>query len=149
MNEIRQLPLELYDDSDQLTLVHPDMAVGIWSEIVGFIKAANDTGGGKYHPNHWLARVLYGQTDLFVNEDNTTAVIAEPQIFPTGKKVYVIVLMGSEGGCNWDSFGCDLEARAKNLGCHSIEIFGRKGWKKILETRGVKFAHMVWRKELM
>lgn len=140
--------LELINSKSKLYLADADTAITVWPDIKKLIDAANDMGGGKFYSKHWLGRILFDQADLFVNAALTTAVIAEIQIYPTGKRVYMIVLMGSEGNCDWDSFGYTLEARAKFKECHSIEVYGRKGWKHILEKRGMKFAHMVWRKEI-
>lgn len=140
--------LELCSTEDHLFVVSPDNAIEVWPDIEKYIDSANDFGGGKFLPRNWLSRILTLQADLFVNPTLTAAAIAESQVFPTGKKVYVIVLMGGEGNCDWDAFGHDLELRAKELRCHSIEVYGRKGWKNILESRGMKFAHCVWRKEI-
>lgn len=139
--------LSLIKGEDTLLLLEPHEAPALWHKIEEYIRQACAHGGNKFAPHHWLARVLSGQADLFVSPSLETAVIAEPQGFPL-VNVYVVVLLGGEGGCDWDSYQTPLESRCKALGCTVVEVYGRPGWKKILESHGMKMAHYVWRKEI-
>lgn len=139
--------LSLFPPRADLLLVEPYEASALWPKIEEYLRQACAFGGGKFAPHHWLARVLVGQADFFVSPNLESAVIAEPQRFPLSS-VYMIVLLGGEGGCDWDAYLSTLNCRGRELGCDAIEVYGRPGWKRIFESRGAKLAHYVWRKEI-
>lgn len=138
---------KLVPQTDTLLLVEPHEATTVWPSIEEYVRQANSFGGGKFAPHHWLAKILNGQAELLVSPTLKTAVVCEPQQFPL-RRVYMIVLLGGEGGCNWDNYMQVFEERSRVFGCTALEVYGRAGWKKIVESRGAKLAHCVWRKEL-
>ena len=132
---------------DSLILVPPQEAPAIWPHIEVFLQEALRFGGGKLAAHHWLARVLSVQADLFVASDLKCAAICEKQFFPL-RNVYAIILLGGEGGHDWDAVEQTFEAAAKIRECDCLEIYGRPGWRSILKELGYETAHHVWRKEL-
>ena len=136
------------DIPDTLMLVSPEDIPSIWLDIEHYLKEANDYGGSKMQMHHWLARLLLGPSELFVSPNLSSAVICEPQQFD-GRRVYGVILLGGEGKHDWREYQRVFEQQAISHRCDAIEIFGRKGWKNILEEQlGYQFAHWVWRKEL-
>lgn len=136
-------------DAPVSTLVHisPDEAPAVWPQIVSYVHEANEYGGGKFATHDWLARVLIGAADLFVSPNVDSAAICEAQMFPR-RAVYTIVLLGGEGGHDWDRYQEVFEQAAKARNCSCLEVFGRGGWRTILKKQGYELAHYVWRKEL-
>ena len=133
---------------DTLYVVRPQDAPAVWPRVERYLWEANEHGGDKIMMHDWLAKILVGAADLMVSADCTSAVIGEPQQFPR-RRVYGVILMGGEGGHDWQRYQRLFEQQAKIYGCDAIEIFGRKGWKPVLEQQlGYSFAHWVWRKEI-
>lgn len=139
--------LQPVESIDTLLYVEPQEVPTLWPKIEEYIRQANSFGGGKFALHHWLAKIINGQSELFVSPTLETAVVCEAQEFPL-RRVYMIVLLGGEGNCDWDNYMKVFEARSKFWGCTAMEVYGRVGWKRILESRGAKLAHCVWRKEL-
>ena len=137
-----QLPVDI------LHPVRPEVIADLWHVVADYLAEANEYGGGKFELHDWLAKLLVGQADLFIYPAHVSAAICEMQVFPR-RRVYGVILVGGEGGHDWQRYQAAFEARAHQLGCDSIECFGRKGWRPILEKElGYSFAHWVWRKEL-
>ena len=133
---------------DTLITVRPEDAPVIWPKIERYLDEANRYGGGKMALHDWLAKVLMGACDLMVSPGYQSAVIGEPQQYPR-KRVYGVILLGGEGNHPWERYEAVFQDRAKFWGCESIEMFGRPGWKNILEQGlGYERAHWVWRKEV-
>lgn len=75
-----------------------------------------------------------------------SAVITEIYVYPK-KKVFHIFLAGGrmdELLEMWDS----IEIYAKVVGCSSLSVSGRKGWTRVLESRGAKHLCTTVIKEL-
>lgn len=132
---------------DELVYVEPRDVPGIWERIEQYVQEANNYGGGKFAVHDWLAKVLIGNADLFVSPDLISAVICEVSTYPR-RRIYGVILLGGEGGHNWDGYETALEAAAVTRGCDCLEVFGRPGWRKIMGEQGYVLAHHVWRKEL-
>lgn len=133
---------------DTLHPVAPEDVPYIWPEISHYLDDANAYGGGKFLMIDWLTKLLLGHADLLVYPGSKSAAICEPIQFPR-RRVYAVNLCGGEGGIDWLQYQAACEAGARVRGCDCIEIFGRPGWKNILEKQlGYKRAHWVWRKEI-
>lgn len=75
-----------------------------------------------------------------------SAIITELLVYPK-KKVFHIFLAGGkleEVLEMWDS----IEIYAKVVGCSSLSVSGRKGWVRVLESRGAKHLCTTVAKEL-
>lgn len=75
-----------------------------------------------------------------------SAVVTEIYVYPK-KKVFHIFLAGGdleELLEMWDS----IEIYAKVVGCSSLSVSGRKGWVRVLESRGAKHLCTTVAKEL-
>jgi len=75
-----------------------------------------------------------------------SAVVTEIYVYPK-KKVFHIFLAGGkmeELLEMWDS----IEIYAKVVGCTSLSVSGRKGWMRVLESRGAKHLCTTVIKEL-
>lgn len=125
--------------------ISPQDAISEWSRVEGWLDDANKLAGGKMTTADYLVKVLTGTADLWVGND--MAVLAEMTHYPRAR-VYVIVLAGGEGGHDWSAIESELENAARLRGCNKMEVFGRPGWKRILNDAGYRLACHVWTKEL-
>ncbi len=90
------------------------------------------------------AGIESGQFQLWPGKNS--AVITEIYLYPK-KKVFHIFLAGGEMEElleMWDS----IEIYAKVVGCTSLSVSGRKGWMRVLESRGAKHLCTTVIKEL-
>lgn len=57
-----------------------------------------------------------------------------------GRKICIIVACGGRGRKRWLPLISGLEQFAKNEGCQSVRIIGRKGWQRVLENYRAKYV---------
>lgn len=132
---------------EALRLVEVPDVPTVWPRICHFLEQANAYGRGKFSMHHWMARLLVGQAELLVAPDLTSAVLCDVTMFPQ-RRVYYVILLGGEGGHDYQGFQRVFEERARALGCDCIEMAGRPGWKPTMKSVGYELAHYVWHKEL-
>lgn len=132
---------------DALVLVPIDQAPVLWPEVSKYLHSANEYAGDKFAMHDWLARVLNGKAELYVNSNKTCSVICEVIQFPR-RRVYSISLLGGDGGHDYATYQHQWEQAAKRYGCSSIEIYGRAGWKRVMNELDYSLSHFVWSKEL-
>lgn len=90
--------------------------------------------------NNWntkeslYARLVNDQSDLWVSSTLKSALIGGIFTRLNGDKTYVVDFMSSIEGCqDWTQAIEAIEANAKDQGCSSIQIRGRKGWQKLFK----------------
>lgn len=74
------------------------------------------------------------------------AMITEVQEYPQ-RRVFNVFLGGGDMGQLLDMIDA-VEVYAKTIGCKSITVCGRKGWIKVLESRGARPLYTAVAKEL-
>lgn len=138
---------------DTLVPVQPSEIPRLWEHIEPYIAGANAYGGGKFASHDWLAKLINERAPgipmawLYVSPNLEAAAICEIQQYPRSR-VFGVILLGGEGGHDWDNYQNLFEQQARYYQCDQIEIFGRPGWRDILKTQGYELAHHVWRKEI-
>lgn len=85
---------------------------------------------------------------LLLDPDVRVAVVTEIQDFPH-KRVCTVAFAGADDqGHDWPIMMKTIEEFAKWANCDSIEIWGRKGWEKVLSGSDFRFLHTVLSKNL-
>lgn len=110
----------------------------------GWLSAALEYSNGTHDIDDIWDGVEAGRFQLWPGKNS--AVITEVYTYPK-KRVFHIFLAGgdlSELLDIWDS----IEIYAKVIGCSSLSVSGRKGWIKVLESRGAKHLCSTVIKEL-
>lgn len=129
--------------------IPPADAARLWPQIEGYVREANAYAGGKLEPVDWLVKVLTGQADLFVSVDHTLVMICEAQQFARNRVYAGLILAGEhQGGHDWDEVVRTVREAAQLRQCAYVEMYGRPGWRSIVESRGFKPACTVWRLEV-
>ena len=89
--------------------------------------------------NNWVTidslytRLKANGADLWILEDYTAALIGATYMRTDGTKTYVVEIMAAQNAKeDWSYTIQSIESQAKEWGCTSIQVRGRKGWKRVL-----------------
>ena len=121
----------------------------VWPVVLPMLQRAIDLNDGDFDGNHVFERLMEDTMQLFIGY-NTDDIIyaAVTELIPyQHNKALRIVLMGGKQINSWVDTKI-FEKFGKLEGCNRIEIVGRKGWVKKLESRGYKQTHYIVTKEL-
>ncbi len=119
-----------------------------WGEARFLLKRAIDLSDRKYTVDSIYKRLVKGDFQLWivlVDEVMMMAGVTQIIIYPA-KKVCTIMFLGGKNILLWNDTYAIFEAWARNLGCDSIEIWGRQGWQRMMKD--YELIHIVLRKEL-
>jgi len=102
----------------------------------GWIQSALKKGGDTHSFIDIVDGVISGHMQLWMGESGCA--VTEILVYPN-KKILHVFLAGGDQGHGIEQITDmhdDAVAWAKAQGCQGMSISGRKGWKKILESRG-------------
>lgn len=118
----------------------------VWGQAKPLIERSIPYAAGK-----WSMDYIYHslkdkdmQLWLVLDGDIVAAAVTQIQNYPT-KRVCTVMFAGGDGQ-DWGSCLLEVEQWARTVGCNSIEIWGRKGWERVLPE--YSFLHTVIGKEL-
>jgi len=123
----------------EISLVPAEYVDTCWDKIENYIKNAAEYTYGRFSAEDLYRLVKADEHQLWVAFDGTdfkSAVITNIVNYPQCKSL----CMGFCGGQEVDEWIepmlTTLKRYAKDVGCDSIEAFGRPGWAKILKKFG-------------
>jgi len=119
--------------SGSLRLIPPLAVLHEWPRVESLVRRGLEQGEGTYLETDVAHYCMTGQWQLWVmgDEGEIKAVgITEIVNFPRQRKCLLRYLAGDLKAVlpHWDTF----ESWAREQGCHVFEIYGRKGWERIL-----------------
>lgn len=117
----------------ELLAVDPSLVKDVWPHVRGMVKSAIDrTGLCNFEPIE--TEVLAGLQQLWITSNGTgIAAAGVTQLVSIGgRKICVAVAAGGRGRNQWAAIMRGIEQFARNEGCHTVRIIGRKGWQRIL-----------------
>jgi hypothetical protein len=135
----------------QLTTVQSYRIKAEWPKLLPFIRKALSVDTGRYTEASIFDALLERQMQLWAAidpEDGRRLLaicITEIRNYP-GKKVGTVFLCAGAGMAGWLPYLADIEAWFRVKGCREVDIYGRKGWAKMLPD--YTFARVLLRKEL-
>lgn len=94
-----------------------------------------------------------GKVQIFVGIEGSEIMcttVTEIIEWSSGRKCMNMLLGGCPSGVMWDTVPTMMEfveKTAKRIGCKSLLVEGRKGWKRVL-PEGYEFSHATFEKEL-
>jgi hypothetical protein len=97
---------------------------------------------------HDAARV-----QIFIGIENSKIIcttVTEVIEWSSGRRCMKMLLGGCQNGVMWESVPTMMEfveKTAREIGCKSLLVDGRKGWKRVLPD-GYEFSHATFEKEL-
>jgi hypothetical protein len=135
--------------SCRVGLVHPDQIPEIWHKVEHHIERSSLHSEGELTTSDFYLALIEEEMQLWVAVEDGDDVIATliTQIVPyPQKKVLRLISVGGKNMDRWLHFMKDIEEFARLTHCNSMEVWGRKGWKKILTDW--KDSYVVYTKEL-
>ena len=100
-----------------------------------YLEMVIDKSQGEAVLEDYYEHIATGDMQLWVAvEDKDVLACMVTQIAPyPSKRVLRIIALGGENIDQWIDFLPDVEHWAMGMGCSSLELWGRKGWLKILK----------------
>ena len=115
--------------------MNPEEVEEHWEEIESHLARCTEYSEGELEPEDFKTYLLNEQMQLWIAIDDNeilAAMVTQIVVYPQ-KRVLRIVAIGGGQMARWISFLPGLEELAMDQGCVAMEVWGRKGWLKILD----------------
>ena len=116
-------------------LLLPEDVACIWDDVAPMLAKVTQHSEGEMEPDDYLEPLTHGEMQLWVAVDKSvvhTVMVTQIIPYPQKKVLRVIAIAGSEFKELHRRFNDMIESFAIQYGCSSMELWGRKGWKKLL-----------------
>ena len=131
-------------------LIQPEDVAYIWGDVAPMLGKVTQHAEGESEPDDYLEDLTHGHQQLWIaTEDNVIILVMITQIitYPQKKVLRVISIAGDNFVEAHRHFNDMVESFAIQFGCSSMELWGRKGWKKMLPD--CKYSYIVFTKDLV
>jgi hypothetical protein len=111
-----------------------------WSEVGPILKRATDRTQGCYEPIDVLRQAMAGQVGFWFIETGArldAVVVVEIRQYPRKRAVAINFIAGRRLTEWWPEFVERMDALARHHGCTLISAYGRPGWVRFWQRRGV------------
>ena len=122
-------------------LLDPDDVECIWDQVEPILARAVSRSEGELKTNDILNFVIEGDMQLWIVAENkeiiaalVTKIITYPQ-----KRILRLVSLAGEDFNKFKHFLDMVQSFAIQKGCTALELWGRKGWKKLLPEWNSKY----------
>ena len=115
-------------------IVQPEDVAYIWDQVAPLLEKVKEYSEGEGEPDDFLEALTHGDMQLWIaTEDSNMHSVMVTQIvtYPQKKILRVISIAGSDFKRLYE-FNDMVESFAIKTGCSGMELWGRKGWKKLL-----------------
>ena len=115
-------------------IVQPEDIAHIWEQVAPLLDRAKEHSEGEAEPDDFLEPLTHGDMQLWIFTEESSlhsAMITQIIVYPQKKILRVISIAGSEFE-KLRQFNDVVELFAIKTGCTGLELWGRKGWKKLL-----------------
>ena len=124
---------------------------GWWPLVQEYLIAALEYGLGEYSIEDIKKSCLAKNMQLWVNfnkEGVQGAFITKVSVYPQ-KNILCVLLLGGNEFMKWrDEADALLNAFGKEKNCEYVELFGRKGWGKVLKDINYEEQTRLFAKEI-
>ncbi|KRQ11938.1 hypothetical protein AOQ73_05895 [Bradyrhizobium pachyrhizi] len=127
----------------ELLAVDPALVPQVWPHARALVKRAIDRTALCDFAD--IEReVLAGLQQLWLGWNGTAIQVAAVTQLVTiaGRKICILVACGGHDRKNWLPLIAGLEQFARNEGCRTMRIIGRKGWSRVLDDYPSKYVVM-------
>ena len=115
-------------------IVQPEDIAHIWEQVAPLLDRVKEHSEGEAEPDDFLEPLTHGDMQLWIFTEESSlhsAMITQIIVYPQKKILRVISIAGSEFE-KLRQFNDVVELFAIKTGCTGLELWGRKGWKKLL-----------------
>ena len=115
-------------------IVQPEDVAYIWEEVAPLLEKLKEHTEGEFETDDYLEPLTHGDMHLWIAteySDVKAAMVTQFAIYPQ-KNILRIVSMAGDDFEEIRGFQDMIEAFAVRMGCSALEMWGRKGWKKLL-----------------
>lgn len=137
----------------KISAVPPDMVDDYWGLALPLLSKAFEYSSHKIEPEDVYEDLMRGNQSLWVAYEGSAinlvgAFTIRIKLYPAGA-----ALTGEHlGGERLDEWADELfeimESYARDLKINNLELIGRRGWEKILKSRGWKSNLVIFEKEI-
>lgn len=131
------------------TLIRSEDAIHIWDKVAPMLSEVTKHSEGELDVDDFFDYISSGHMDLWIAiEDSKIIMSMVTQVvkYPQKQILRVIAISGERFKETHDNFIDMVESFAIRIGCSALELWGRKGWKKLLPDW--KDSYIVYTKEL-
>ena len=129
-------------------LLAPEDVAYVWEEVVPLLARVAPHTEGEMEPDDYIEPLTHGDMQLWVVVENkrvnaalVTQIIPYPQ-----KRILRLISLAGDNFQDIKDFLEMVEVFALKNGCTALEMWGRKGWKKLLSDW--KDSYIVFTKDL-
>ena len=115
-------------------IVQPEDVAYIWDQVAPLLEKVKEYSEGEAEPDDFLEALTHGDMQLWIaTEDNNmhSAMVTQIVPYPQKQILRVILIAGSDFKRLYE-FNDMIESFAIRTGCSAMELWGRKGSKKML-----------------
>ena len=130
-------------------LLSPKDVPYVWEDVAPMLARVTIHTEGEMEPDDFIEPLSHGDMQLWVAIENSvvhTAMVTQVIPYPQKNVLRVIAIAGSDFKELYEKFNDMIESFAIRMGCTSMELWGRKGWKKLLPDW--KDTYIVFTKDL-
>jgi len=129
-------------------LIQPEDIQYVWEEVVPLLKKVTRHTEGELEPEDFFKPLTFGEMQLWIaiERDNIEAAMVTQKIEYPQKTILRIISLAGEDFEKIRGFQNMVESFAIKTGCSALEMWGRKGWKKLLPDW--KDTYIVYTKDL-
>ena len=129
-------------------LLAPEDVAYVWEEVVPLLARVAPHTEGELEPDDYIEPLTHGDMQLWVvieNKHVNAALVTQIVPYPQ-KKVLRLISLAGEDFQEIKDFLEMVEVFALKNECSALEMWGRKGWKKLLSDW--KDSYIVYTKDL-
>ena len=115
-------------------IVQPEDIAYIWEQVAPLLERTKEHSEGELETDDFLEPLTHGDMQLWIATEDSKmhSVMVTPIVpYPQKKILRVISIAGSDFKRLYE-FNDMVESFAVRVGCTGMELWGRKGWKKLL-----------------
>ena len=115
-------------------IIQPEDIAYIWEEVAPLLNTVREHTEGELETDDFLEPLTHGDMQLWIaTEDSTVHGVMVTQLIPyPQKKILRVISLAGDNFEELREFQEMIEAFAVKTGCTALEMWGRKGWKKLL-----------------
>ena len=115
-------------------IIQPEDVAYVWEEVAPLLDTVKEHTEGELETDDFLEPLTHGDMQLWIaTEGSTVHGVMVTQLIPyPQKKILRIISLAGENFEELREFQEMIEVFAVKTGCTALEMWGRKGWKKLL-----------------